>query len=182
VTAVRALRAPVPPEIIALIAAVAIGGTVAGFLAAAPLLLVTTPVVAAGLAAAAALANRKPEWHRVAMDALAQLPPHGQARVLLADLLRRAEAVPAAAHAGPLASAACGSALQLAALELHGDAPVAKRGRALLAQRLQDASAALTRWQAAQGAGESLGELARELNDESRYQQEASHEVELLLA
>jgi len=72
--------------------------------------------------------------------------------------------------------------IHLAALELHGDAPVAKRGRALLAQRLQDASAALTRWQAAQGAGESLGELARELNDESRYQQEAAHEVDLLLA
>jgi hypothetical protein len=47
---------------------------------------------------------------------------------------------------------------------------------------LQDASAALTRWQAAQGAGESLGELARELNDESRYQQDATHEVESLLA
>jgi hypothetical protein len=47
---------------------------------------------------------------------------------------------------------------------------------------LQDASAALSRWQAAQGAGESLGELARELNDESRYQQDAAHEVESLLA
>jgi hypothetical protein len=30
--------------------------------------------------------------------------------------------------------------------------------------------------------GESLGTLARELNDESRYQQEAAHEVEALLA
>jgi hypothetical protein len=181
VTATAALRARVPSEILALIAAVAIGGAVAGLLAATPLLLVTSPVVAAGLAAAAALGHRKPEWHRMAVAALAQLPD-GQARVLLADLLRRAEAVPAAAHAGPLAYAACGAALQLAALELHGDAPVAKRGRALLAQRLHDASAALTRWQAAQGAGESLAELARELDDESRYQQEAAHEVELLLA
>ena len=180
-TAAAALRAPVPSEIIALIAAVAIGGTVAGLLAATPLLLVTSPVVAAGLAAAAAFGHRKPEWHRVAVDALAQLPD-GQAHTLLVDLLRRAEAVPTAAHAGPLVAAACGAARQLAALELHGDAPVAKRGRALLAQRLQDASAALTRWQVAQGAGESLGALARELNDESRYQQEAAQEVESLLA
>jgi hypothetical protein len=176
-----ALRAPVPLDVIALIAAVAIGGTVAGFLAAAPLLLVTSPLVAVGLAAAAAFGHRKPEWHRLAVDALALLPD-GNARMLLADLLRRAEAVPSAAHAGPLVSAACGAAFQLAALELHGDAPVAKRGRALLTQRLQDASAALTRWQAAQGAGESLGELAQELNDESRYQQDAAHEVESLLA
>jgi hypothetical protein len=182
VTAARPpLRAPVPREFIALIAAVAIGGTLAGFVAATPLLLVTSPVFAAGLAAAAVFGQRKPEWQRRAVDALAQLPD-GNARMLLADLLRRAEAVPAAAHAGPLVSAACGAALQLAALELHGDAPVAKRGRALLTQRLQDASAALTRWQAAQGAGESLGELARELNDESRYQQDAAHEVESLLA
>ncbi len=49
---------------------------------------------------------------------------------------------------------------------------------------MQDASAALSRWQAAHGigVGESLGTLARELNDESRYQQEAAHEVEALLA
>ena len=195
-----ALRARVPSEVIALIAAVAIGGTVAGFLAAAPLLLVTTPVVAAGLAAAAAFGHRKPEWHRLAVDALALLPD-GKARMLLADLLRRAEAVPASAHAGPLAVAGCEAARQLSALELHlaafeahqGAEPEqsprwrdalarCRRGRALLTQRLQDASAALSRWQAAQGAGESLGELARELNDESRYQQDAAHEVESLLA
>lgn len=178
-TAAAAWRATVPSEILALIAAVAIGGTVAGFLAATPLLLVTSPVVAAGLAAAAAFGHRKPEWHRVAVDALAQLPD-GQARVLLADLLRRAEALPAAAQAGPLASAACDVARQLSVLELHGAEFAAQR--ALLMQRLQDASAALSRWQAAQGACESLGELARELNDESRYQQEAAHEVESLLA
>jgi hypothetical protein len=46
---------------------------------------------------------------------------------------------------------------------------------------LEEASAALTRWQVAQGAGECLGELALELNDESRYQQEAAREVEALL-
>lgn len=199
-TAAAAVRAPIPSGILALIAAVAIGGAVAGFLAATPLLLVTSPVVAAGLAVAAAFGHRKPEWHRVAVDAFAQLPD-GQARVLLADLLRRAEAVPAAAHAGPLASAACDAARQLSALELHLAAFEAqqgteleqpprwrdalarcRRGSALLTQRLQDASAALSRWQAAQGAGESLGELARELNDESRYQQDAAQEVELLLA
>jgi hypothetical protein len=49
---------------------------------------------------------------------------------------------------------------------------------------LEEAIAALGRWQAAQGVGvaESLGTLARELNEESRYQQEAAHEVEALLA
>ena len=197
-----ALRAPVPAGFIALIAAVAIGGTVAGIVAATPLLLVTSPLFAAGLAAAAVLGDRKPEWHRRAVDALALLP-EGNARVLLADLLRRAEAVPAAAHAAPLVAAACDAARQLWALEVHLAAFEAqqgggtelessprwadaltrcRRGSALLAQRLQDASAALSRWQAAQGAGESLGELARELNDESRYQQDAAHEVELLLA
>ena len=195
-----ALRAPVPSEVIALIAAVAIGGTLAGIVAPAPLLLVTSPIVAAGLAAAAAFGHRKPEWHRRAVDALALLPG-GNARMLLADLLRRAEAVPSAAHAGPLVAAACDAARQLSALALHLAAFEAQQGRelepsprwrdaltrcqrgsALLTQRLQDASAALSRWQAAQGAGESLGELARELNDESRYQQDAAHEVELLLA
>ncbi len=186
-----ALRAPVPSGFIALIAAVAIGGTVAGFVAATPLLLVTSPLFAAGLAAAAVFGDRKPEWHRRAVDALALLP-EGNARVLLADLLRRAAAVPAAAHAAPLVAAACDAARQLWALEVHlaafeaqqgtGDALArCRRGSALLTQRLQDASAALSRWQAAQGAGESLGELARELNDESRYQQDAAHEVELLL-
>jgi hypothetical protein len=57
-----------------------------------------------------------------------------------------------------------------------------QRGVSLLTHRLQDASAALGRWQAAQGSGENLAKLARELNDESRYQQEAAHEVEALLA
>lgn len=198
-TAATALRAPVPRETLPLIAAVAIGGLLAGVLAATPVLFITTPVVAAALAAAAALGKRTPEWNPVATAALARLPD-GQARVLLADLLRRAAAVPAAAHAAPLVAAACDAARQLSALELHLAAFEAhrdtgleqsprwrdafercKRGRDLLTGRLQDASAALSRWQAAQGAGESLGELARELNDESRYQQEAAHEVEALL-
>lgn len=179
-TAATAWRASVPSDILPLVAAVAIGGSMAAFLGRAPILLLTTPVVAASLAAAATFGRRLPEWNRLAVDTLSRLP-EGQARVLLTDLLRRAAAVPSAAHADPLVSAACTAALQLSALELHGDAPVATRGRALLTQRLEEASAALTRWQVAQGAGESLGELARELNDESRYQQEAAREVEALL-
>lgn len=198
-TAATALRAPVPRETLPLIAAVAIGGLLAGVLAATPVLFITTPVVAAALAAAAALGQRIPEWNRVATAALAQLP-EGPARVLLTDLLRRAATVPAAAHATPLVTAACDAARQLSALELHLAAFEAhrgavleqsprwrdafercRRGRDLLTGRLQDASAALSRWQAAQGSGESLGELARELNDESRYQQEAADGVEALL-
>jgi hypothetical protein len=171
VTAVAAWRVPVPSGIWPLLGAVVIGGTVAGFLAATPVLFITTPLVASALAVAAALTRRKPEWNSVAQQALAQLPD-GRARVLLSDL-------------------------QLSALELHVDAFAAqqnarwqdavercKRGRDLLTQRLEEAIAALGRWQAAQGVGvaESLGTLARELNEESRYQQEAAHEVEALLA
>ncbi|HXG97377.1 MAG TPA: hypothetical protein VNJ06_09760 [Gemmatimonadales bacterium] len=194
-TAAAVWRAPVPSDILPLLAAVVVGGCVAGFLAATPVLFVTSPLVAAGLAAAAVFGRRTPEWSPVAMEALAQLPD-GQARALLVDVLRRADAVPRAAQAGPLVSAACEAARQLAALEVHVDAFEAhpsprshdalercRRGRDLLTQRLQDASAALSRWQAAQGigVGESLGTLARELNDESRFQQEAAHEVEALL-
>jgi len=181
VTAAIAWRRTVPFDILPLVAVVAIGGIVAAFLARNPMLLITSPAVAAALAVVATFGDRTPEWNRAALPVLARLPD-GQARVLLADLLRRAAVVPAAAQPGPLVSAACEAARQLAALDVHGDAPVAKRGRALLTQRLQDASAALTRWQAAQGAGESLSALARELSDESRYQQEAAHEVEALLS
>jgi len=201
-TALAAWRAPVPADILPLLGAVVIGGTAAGFLAATSVLFLTTPIVAAALAAAAAFTRRGPEWSGVAAQVLAQLPD-GQARALLTDLLRRAAAVPAAAQAGPLVAAAYEAARQLSALELHLDAFNAqqhalvdhssawrdafercRRGRDLLTQRLQDASAALSRWQAAQGVGvgESLGRLARELNEESRYQQEAAHEVEALLA
>jgi len=189
VTAVAAWRAPVPSDIWPLLAAVVIGGTVAGFVAATPVLFITTPIVASVLAAAAAFSRRTPEWHSMAQQVLAHLP-EGQARVLLTDLLLRAAAVPAAAEAGPLVSAACEAARQLSALEIHVGAfeaqenPRCKRGRDLLTQRLEEAIAALGRWQAAQGVGvaENLGTLARELNEESRYQQEAAHEVEALLA
>jgi hypothetical protein len=199
VTAATTWRASVPSEILPLLFAVSIGGSIAGWLAAMPLLFFTSPVVAVGLAAAAAFGNRTPEWNRAALQVLAQIP-EGNARVLLGDLLRRAAAVPAAAQPAQLVAAACDAARQLSALELHLAAFDAQqgtmsatsacwhdalercaRGRDLLTGRLQDASAALSRWQAAQGAGESLGELARELNDESRYQQEAAHDVEALL-
>jgi hypothetical protein len=196
--AATAWRATVPVEILPLIVAVAIGGNAAAVLAATPMLFFTTPVVAAALAVAAALGRPTPEWNGEAVRTLAQLP-EGAARVLLVDLLRRAAAVPAAANADPLVYAACDAARQLSALALHLAAFHAdqrgehsarwndalercERGSALLTQRLEDASAALSRWQAAQGAGESLGVLARELNDESRYQQEATHEVEALLS
>ena len=201
-TAATAWRASVPADILPLVFVVMIGGTAAGFLAAMPLLFLTSAIVAGGIGAAATFGRRTPEWDPVAVEALAQLPD-GQARILLLDLLRRAAAVPLAAQAGPLVSAACEAARQLHGLELHLDAFAAqqnrlpdhsprwrdafercKRGRDLLTQRLQEASVALSHWQAAQGigVGESLGVLARELNEESRYQQEAAHEVEALLA
>jgi hypothetical protein len=196
-TAATAWRVTVPSDILPLVFTVTIGGSVAGFLAEMPLLFFTSAVMAAAIAAAATFGPRTPESNPVAAEALAQLPD-GQARALLADLLQRAAAVPAVAHAGPLVSAACEAARQLSALEVHLAAfeghphegkmrdafERCQRGSALLAQRLQDASAALSRWQAAQGigVGESLGELARELNDESRYQQEAAREVEALLS
>jgi hypothetical protein len=192
----------VPADILPLVFVVMIGGTAAGFLAAMPLLFLTSAIVAGGIGAAATFGRRTPEWDPVAVEAVAQLPD-GQARILLLDLLRRAAAVPAEAQAGPLVSAACEAARQLYALELHLDAFAApqntlldqsprlrdafercRRGRDLLTQRLQDASAALSRWQAAQGVGvgESLGNLARELSEASRYQEGAAHEVEALLA
>ena len=194
-TTMTLFRASVPRDIVVLIAAVSLGGTVAGLLAAAPLLFITTPIVAVGMAMGAAISARVPVWKRQALDVLEHLPD-GHARDLLDDLLRRASTVPAEAVT-PLVSAASDAARQLAALELHleafesrhDDSPRwrdafqrCRRGRDLLTQRLQDASAALSRWQAAQGSGENLAKLARELNDESRYQQEAAHEVEALLA
>ena len=87
-------RTTVPSDILPLITAVFIGGSIAGFLAATPLLFVTTPLVAVCLAAAAAAGARKPEWNGMAGATLASLPA-GRARELLVDLLRRAATVPA---------------------------------------------------------------------------------------
>jgi hypothetical protein len=183
-----------------LIAVVALGGMAAGLLSATPLLFVTTPLVAGGIAVAASLGNRIPEWKRTALAVLQSLPD-GEGRVQLDALLRRLSVAPVSAQVVPLVLVACEAARQLSALELHvaafeaqRNAPVERstrwhdalqrcqHGVALLTQRLEEAGAALGRWQAAQGSGENLGELARELNDESRYQQEAAHEVEALLA
>jgi hypothetical protein len=192
---------------VALSLVVVVGGMGAGWLAGTPLLFLTTPVVAAVIAAAAGFASRIPEWKRTALSVLGSLPD-GEGRAQLDALLRRLSVAPVSAQAVPLVLAACAAARQLSALELHvaafeappqppqRDATVERsarwhealqrcqRGVAMLTQRLEEAGAALGRWQASQGegTGENLGKLARELNDESRYQQEAAHEVEALLA
>jgi hypothetical protein len=53
VTAATAWRVTVPSDILPLVFAVMVGGSVAGFLAEMPLLFFTSAVVAAGIAAAA---------------------------------------------------------------------------------------------------------------------------------
>jgi hypothetical protein len=177
VTAVPALRSPVPVEIVALIAAVAIGGTAAGFMAATPLLLVASPLVAIGLAAAAV-------WGMpLSVRMLAQLPD-SQARDLLQDLLRRAEIVSSRAKVEPLVSVACEAARQLYVLEAHLDDERCRRSKELLVQRLQDATAALSRWEASaawQIEGE-MSKLTAELTEELRRQHDAARDVEALLA
>jgi len=146
-----------------------------------------------------------PEAERLAVRTLAALPA-GPARSLLVDLLRRANAVPSggSVRLGPLVVAACGAARDLAALEQHlgafdarrdrlADAPPrwldalsrCERGRDLLTQRLLEASAALSGWQARAAGGEGtelLGELARDLDEEGRRQEAATREVAALLA
>ena len=143
---------------------------------------------------------------RAAVLALAALPA-GAARGLLIDLLRRATAVTPEASAdrlGQLVVAACGAARDLAALEQQlgafdarrdrlADAPAGwlealsrcERGRDLLTQRLLEASAALSGWQARAVEAEgtrALGELARDLDEEGRRQEAAAREVAELLA
>ena len=176
-TAAAAWRAPVPTEVLVLAAAVVIGGSVAGFLANTPLLFLTSPLVAAGLAGAAALGAP------LSVRILAQLP-ESQARDLLVDLLRRAEIVSARAQVQPLVAAACEAARHLYALEAHLDDERCRRGKEVLVRRLQDATAALSRWQASaatQIEGE-LSQLTAELNEELRRQHEAVRDVEALLA
>src|SRR6266550_4367852 len=144
---------------------------------------------------------------RAAVRALAALPA-GAARALLTDLLRRAGAVTTtgegASQLDQLVIAACDAARDLAALEQHlgafdarrdrlADAPPGwldalsrcERGRDLLTQRLLEASAALSNWQAgaAQVDGsERLAELVRDLGEEGRRQEAAAREVAELLA
>jgi protein kinase-like protein len=152
-------------------------------------------------------AGRSPlpaEAERTAVRALSALPA-GSARALLVDLLRRATAVTGAAdRVGPLVVAACGAARDLAALEQHlsafdarrdrlANAPTGwldalsrcERGRDLLTQRLLEASAALSAWQASAAETpdtETLGELARDLGEEGRRQEAAAREGAELLA
>ncbi len=144
---------------------------------------------------------------RAAVRALAALPA-GAARALLIDLLRRADAVTAggegASRLDQLVIAACDAARDLAALEQHlgafdarrdrlADAPPGwldalsrcERGRDLLTQRLLEASAALSRWQAGAVAAdgtESLAELVRDMGEEGCRQEAAAREVAALLA
>jgi hypothetical protein len=104
----------------------------------------------------------------------------------------------------PLLIAACDAARDLAALEQHLGAFDARRdrlvgappgwldalsrcerGRDLLTQRLLEASAALSSWQAravvAEGT-DTLAELVRDMSDEGRRQEAAAREVAELLA
>ena len=141
--------------------------------------------------------------------------PAGHARALLLDVLRRATTrggwgggggAVRAEQLGPLIVAACTAAQDLAALEQHltafdeqrdrlAGASTAwldalgrcERGRDLLTQRLLDASAALSGWQAhaltsAEGGSGTLAELALNLDEEGRRQAEAAREVADLLA
>jgi Protein kinase domain len=143
------------------------------------------------------------EAERAAVGTLAALPA-GAARGLFTDLLRRATAVTAGAGADrlePLVIAACDAARELAALEQHlaafdarrdrlVDAPPGwldalsrcERGRDLLTQRLLEASAALSSWQAGVDGSETLGELVKDLGEEGRRQEAAAREVAELLA
>lgn len=142
---------------------------------------------------------------RAAVRTLAGLPAGG-ARALLVDLLRRAREMTVGPRdrVGELVIAACAAARELAGLEQQlaafdarrdrlVDAPPAwldaltrcERGRDVLGQRLLEASAALSRWQAS-GAGtgetDALADLVRDLDDEGRRQEEAAREVAALLA
>ncbi len=157
-----------------------------------------------------------PPAERAAVRALAAVPA-GHARALLLDVLRRATTrggwgggggggAASAEQLGPLIVAACTAAQDLAALEQHlaafdeqrdrlAGASTAwldalgrcERGRDLLTQRLLDASAALSGWQAhaltsAEGGSGTLAELALNLDEEGRRQAEAAREVADLLA
>jgi len=147
------------------------------------------------------------EVERAAVRTLASLPA-GAARALLIDLLRRADAVTAVGKTvnglDQLVIAACDATRDLAALEQHlgafdarrdrlADAPPGwldalsrcERGRDLLTQRLLEASAAVSGWQAASVEGESaegLAALVRDMGEEGRRQEAAAREVAELLA
>jgi len=144
-TSAQAWREPVPVGILALAAAVAIGGSAAAILAQTPVLLITSPVMGVLLGCAAVLAPLR-------VRILHQLP-ESQARDLLLDLLRRADIVASRAQVKPLVAAACEAARQLYVLEAHlalGADERCRTGKEMLVRRLQAASAALTRWEASE--------------------------------
>jgi hypothetical protein len=147
-----------------------------------------------------------PAAQREAVLTLAALPA-GSARSLLLDLLHRALSArlgPDGDRLSPLVVAACGAARDLAALEGHLAAFDARRdqlpdasgswldaqarcerGRDLLTHRLLEASAALSGRQALaieSDRAEWLGELTRELGEETRRQEDAAREVAELLS
>jgi hypothetical protein len=155
---------------------------------------------------AASRSSLPADAERVAVRTLAALPA-GSARGLLVDLLRRANTVTVEVRGeqiGSLVVAACGAARDLAALEQHLAAFDARRdrladasakwldalsrceqGRDLLTQRLLEASAALSGWQARVLEGEgtdTLADLTRDLDAEGRRQEAAAREVAALLA
>ena len=129
--------------------------------------------------------------------------PRGEARRLLLDLLRRAGAARDQRDIASLVVAACAAARDMAALEQQLQAGESglemtadhsptlldalgrcEQGRDLLAQRLLEASASLSRWQASSqtiSAGADLQELAQSLNEEARIQNEAAEEIAELL-
>jgi hypothetical protein len=212
-------RASVPPAIAVFAGIVVVGGSLAGVLAA-PALLLISPLVAAGLVSAAAAGRRAPVWNppragrgtlppdaeRDAVRTLSILHA-GAARELLLDLVRRAAASPGGdLPVGPLLTAACAAARELAALERHLEAfdaqaermsepPAAwldaltrcERGRDALGQRLLEAVAALSgaygiRALRSASSEEALATLTRDLDAEGRLQAEAAREVEAMLA
>src|SRR6267142_3547685 len=157
--------AAVPPAIVVLAGIVAVTGAAAGFAAATPVLLVTSPAVAVGLVTLAVALRRAPVWN-----------PSSTRRSTLPAEAERAAVRAFAARRDRLADAPPGWLDALSRCE---------RGRDLLTQRLLEASAALSGWQAAtvEGEGaETLAALVRDMGEEGRRQEAAAREVAELLA
>ena len=215
----RLAWAALPPRTWVLVLAVLVSGTAAARTGL-PSLWWLTPLVAGLLLVAAergmlrprlegggAASELPPRLQRAVVEAFAELPP-GDARDLLADVVRRARALLASLGAEPndaalardvadLADACCEIALELARL----DAAIGGRGaagagstlpdraaaaRTLLARRLRDASAAVGELYAQNverggPAGERVAELASELTAEAAARREAAAEIERLL-
>lgn len=215
VPAARALTR-VPVALVALVLVAAAVGAVAG-MASVPELLWLSPVMAVGVLGTAAHLARRPLWQRRSADApladdaaalarraLAGLP-EGEARRLLAELLRHVRAAVAQERAGPIIDAACAAAGTLSRLEedvaildqATGSEPAsaarhqvrgrAERARAGLAARLRDTVTAIARLRVESRIGpaaadaRALESLTRELELEARHYEEAVTEVAALL-